>query len=320
MPSPALHHRRTHNLLLIQRLLSLHPGASPFTLILDSLEQSGKPLIEEYIRRANASQTRVLYIAHSTLNLPSGIDALIPARRKTLPALQAEIGRATAAGHGKTLLIFPTLHPLLSPSLPTFLSSLLTPSTSLLALFHTDVPVPPSPSPYTPAPLPLLRYLATTVLTTHSLTHVLARRSAAQRSVAAPAFGLAEEADGVLVGLGANDPRGTVLEMEYRRKSGRGVGEWFFLAAEGGGGRGKGGGVVLLEDWEGWRGGEEEERRKGGEERGTWEVGLTERQWRDREGVVLPYLDAQGEGGGGGGRILYDLGVEDDFDEEEDEI
>jgi elongator complex protein 5 len=40
---------------------------------------------------------------------------------------------------------------------------------------------------------------------------------------------------------------------------------------------------------------------------------------RDREGVVLPYFDAQ-KGGGEGGRILYDMGEEDDFDEEEDEI
>jgi len=36
---------------------------------------------------------------------------------------------------------------------------------------------------------------------------------------------------------------------------------------------------------------------------------------------VLPYFDAQkGEGAGEGGRILYDMGSEDDFDEEEDEI
>jgi elongator complex protein 5 len=37
--------------------------------------------------------------------------------------------------------------------------------------------------------------------------------------------------------------------------------------------------------------------------------------------VVLPYFDAQqGNGPGEGGRILYDMGEEDDFDEEEDEI
>ena len=53
----------------------------------------------------------------------------------------------------------------------------------------------------------------------------------------------------------------------------------------------------------------------------TFSLGLTEKQRRDREGVVLPYFDAQkDEGMGEGGRILYDMGIEDDFDEEEDEI
>ena len=51
----------------------------------------------------------------------------------------------------------------------------------------------------------------------------------------------------------------------------------------------------------------------------TFELGLTKKQREDREGVVLPYFDAQ-KGDGEGGRILYDMGEEDDFDEEEDEI
>lgn len=58
----------------------------------------------------------------------------------------------------------------------------------------------------------------------------------------------------------------------------------------------------------------------------TFSLGLTEKQKRDRDGVVLPYFDAQKEGGaagpGEGGRILYEMGAEDreDFDDEEDEI
>jgi elongator complex protein 5 len=51
----------------------------------------------------------------------------------------------------------------------------------------------------------------------------------------------------------------------------------------------------------------------------TFDLGLTQKQRADREGVVLPYFDAQ-KGGGEGGRILYDMGEDDDFDEEEDEI
>lgn len=124
------------------------------------------------------------------------------------------------------------------------------------------------------------------------------------------------------MGAGANDERGCVVEMEYRRKSGRGVEEWFFLPA---GEAVGGGGVVLLEDQELYRrdeggGGLGEAGGLGAGEEATFELNLTAKQRREREGVVLPYFDAQKGEGGGGGRILYDLGVEDDFDEEEDEI
>ena len=121
------------------------------------------------------------------------------------------------------------------------------------------------------------------------------------------------------MGVGANDKRACVVEMEHRRKSGRGVEEWFFLPEVNGSG-----GVVLLEDQELYRRSDDREGRSDGVEArvelATFELGLTAKQRRDREGVVLPYFDAQKGEGGGGGRILYDMGVEDDFDEEEDEI
>lgn len=136
--------------------------------------------------------------------------------------------------------------------------------------------------------------------------------------------------EGVLKGLGGNDRRGVVVEMEYRRKSGRAVGEWFFLPTEAkagmlGAGTSKGGKerVILLEDHPLYKRLPAEHEGAGGDEGGvgsTFDLGLTEKQRRDREGVVLPYFDAQKEEGGVGGRILYDMGEEDDFDEEEDEI
>lgn len=52
MAPSALAQRRTHNLLLFQKLLNLRDGASPFTLLLDSLEQSAKPVTREFILRA----------------------------------------------------------------------------------------------------------------------------------------------------------------------------------------------------------------------------------------------------------------------------
>ena len=133
----------------------------------------------------------------------------------------------------------------------------------------------------------------------------------------------------MVVGRGANDgwSNGLVLEMEYRRKSGRGVEETFFVppAAVGGakGTEKEKGKVVLLDDHPAFIGRQDGQNEgKGEEEEGlsTFDLGITERQRREREGVVLPYFDAQSREGGVGGRILYDMGAEDDFDDEEDEV
>lgn len=50
-PSP-LQQRKTHNTLLFQKLLNLRDGASPFTLVLDSLEQGSGSVVREFVRRA----------------------------------------------------------------------------------------------------------------------------------------------------------------------------------------------------------------------------------------------------------------------------
>ena len=218
-----------------------------------------------------------------------------------------------------------------SINLPSLLSSFITPTTSLVASYHLDISLtstslPTQINPYAPDPLTQLKYIATTIFTVHSLHHALAKQTALARSHGEPTFGLTTGVEGVLQGRGANGSEGFVMEMLHRRKSGKGVEESYFfplsskarveLAALNGQSREV---VVLLEDHPLFKGAEKD----GGEEDGgeaTFEMGLTEKQRRDREGVVLPYTDAQQQGGGEGGRILYDMGEEDDFDEEEDEI
>ena len=245
------------------------------------------------------------------------------------------------------IVIFDSLYSLAenyAPDLPSFLSSLIGPLTSLLGTYHVDVPLslgPPSSSSYSPHPLTLLRYIATTILTMQSLAHVLAKKHARDRSLVEPRFGLDEAADGVLMALGANDARGTVVSLEYRRKSGRSVEESFFLpalrqstASRVLASRGQAE-IMLLEDHPLYRASEKVERTSGDglgslgmdgpgsvADATTFDLGLTEKQKRDRDGVVLPYFDAQSSDGSGGlgGRILYEMGSEDDFDEEEDEI
>lgn len=128
-------------------------------------------------------------------------------------------------------------------------------------------------------------------------------------------------------GLGANDSRGTVVECETRRRSGRGVEVWFVLPPPARTNKStqsqrRCADITLLEDHPLYRTVTEapaDEELEYGEV--SFNLSLTSKQRRARENVELPYFDAQKEGGGGeGGRILYDMGVEDDFDEEEDEI
>jgi elongator complex protein 5 len=227
------------------------------------------------------------------------------------------------------------VNPLLSKPgihLPSYLGSLIAPSnasaqtqTSLVVTYHRDIVGINQRQPYAPSDLSLLSYLATTIITLHNLAHILAQKSAQDRSLAAPVFGLEEEQEGVILGKSDGLERasgGIVIEMEHRRKSGRGVVEWYHLPSasrylpqelkEV---------VTLLDDHPLFQRAEDDGAPEDEEPGSTFELKLTERQRRDREGVVLPYFDAQkGDGPGEGGRILYDMGEEDDFDEEEDEI
>jgi elongator complex protein 5 len=152
-----------------------------------------------------------------------------------------------------------------------------------------------------------------------------------------PRFGLGALPEGALVSLsnskgGMDGEKGAVvIKAELRRRSGRSIIDSFVLLPpllspptknpepE----------IILLDEHPLYLTPEvlvQGPSQDGEEVETTFNLGLTEKQKRDREGVVLPYFDAQKDGGaqgaGDGGRILYDMGVEDreDFDDEEDEI
>ncbi|KAI1104301.1 histone acetylation protein 2 [Jackrogersella minutella] len=341
MPSSGQSHARSHAILLLQKLLNLRDSASPLTLVLDNLEQSAKPLIREFLSRAKISKSKVLFISFATLKKPTDVDVFIKARGKSPEALRAEITShypSGAAGQAyKVLVVIDALNPLsqtFPSTLPLLLSSLVTPAVSLVGVYHADVPLilPRASNEYEPHPLATLSHLATAVLRVGSLRQAVARRRARDRSLPEPEWGLAEGREGVLVGLcggGGGSERaedgGFVLEMEMRRRSGRAVAETFVLvprAAKVPSAKGKleASRLYLLSDHPAFR--DPGEAGAGDEEmETTFNLGLTEKQRRDREGIVLPYFDAQTEiGAGEGGRILYEMGREDDFDDEEDEI
>ena len=154
-------------------------------------------------------------------------------------------------------------------------------------------------------------------------------KRARDAALRAPVFGLEEEKDGVVMGRGANGAgrEGMVVEMEHRRRSGRAVYEMFWLPPPTSSSTTTSSGRIMLLDEHplftpplpSKSSDLPDEDGDGGS---TFNLGLTERQRQAREGVVLPFFDAQRGDKGEGGRILYEMGREDedDFDEEEDEI
>ncbi|KAM4066638.1 elongator subunit iki1 domain-containing protein [Hirsutella rhossiliensis] len=331
-------HARSHSLLLLQKMLNLRDAASPLTLVLDTLEQTARPLLLELYTRAKISKTKVILVSLTTVKKPRGVHVLVRAAGRDLKAVRQELMAHYPAAHGKpkpaerAVVVVDSLNSMATADagfLAAFLSSILTPAVSIVAVYHADVPVilPKASNEYEPAPLTILCHLATAILRLSSLQQEVERQRARNRALQEPEWGLKEEREGVIIGLRGSveseGGRGLVIDMELRRRSGRTVSEKFILtpgSSSTGPGR-----VSLLTDHAmfaastGGGGADGDEGEEGPES--TFDLGLTEKQRKDREGIVLPYFDAQTDiGAGEGGRILYDMGREDDFDDEEDEI
>jgi elongator complex protein 5 len=208
---------------------------------------------------------------------------------------------------------------------------LITPNALLVAVYHSEIPTI-APKAYIPGPLTLLKYLATTILTVHSLEETLLRKTAADNAAPMLQTGLASRQEGSLLPIHdlKCSPRGFILEMEFRRPSGRAISEVYFVpyltskAANASSKSKLEEAIILLFDHPQYRASEqldlhEVEPVVGEDMASTFELGLTKRQMEARAEVVLPYFDAQ-TGSGEGGRILYQLGRDDDFDDEEDEL
>ena len=200
-----LAHRRTHNLLLISKLLNQRDHASPFTLVQDTLEQPAKPLLGEYLRRARLSKTHSIFLAFETFKHPANVDTFIPCHDKSPQQIAQACSAATARDSSVrrclilidslTILVALSIQPASSLSLPSYLSSLLQPPhqspetrVSLVAVYHNDITFDLSAASYSPSPLSLLSYLATTIITVNSLLILLAQKAARDRSLGAPVF------------------------------------------------------------------------------------------------------------------------------------
>ncbi|KAG9194918.1 hypothetical protein G6011_00038 [Alternaria panax] len=325
-----------HTVHLMSRVLNVRTNASPFTLVLDNLNQRADPFIAEIVRRALSRNVNVFFVTFESMSAVAPIRT-VSGFGLTGAAIMLDLHKAMSDSK-ESLVIVDDLYELLNnkgiemPRLFDLVANKF--ASTLIGIYHTDILDAAPESPYAPQPLELVKYMATSIITCKSFAHCLAAKAARQRSLPEPTWGLLQGAEGIVQCLDANDPRGIVLEAEFRRKSGKPEGETYFLRAPQlqdyhapvpgvPVGTLKMEYVVLLDQVPEYADQSVVDAcgEAGLEVESTFNLGLTEKQKQAREGVVLPYFDAQkGEGAGEGGRILYDMGSEDDFDEEEDEI
>lgn len=336
-PGSAAQHQR-HSLQLISRILNLRTNASPFTLILDDLNQRAMPLVGELVRRALSRNLNVVVVSFESRRLHPAVRSVAACGDESGEQILQGIRKALSEAK-ESLVVVDSLYEILSVKKVDMgaLFSLIAGefASTLVGVYHQDtIPDQDAHQAYAPQPLELFKYMATAVITCKSFAHVLAAKAARERSLPEPTHGLLQGAEGIVQCLDANDARGMVLEAEFRRKSGRPESERYFLRAARRAdynaplpgmafGTLREEFVTLLEQVPAYSSAEVAGLvdAAASEMESTFSLGLTEKQKQARDGVVLPYFDAQkGEGAGEGGRILYDMGEEDDFDEEEDEI
>jgi elongator complex protein 5 len=335
-PASLLQYQR-HSVHLISRVLNVRTNASPFTLILDDLNQRAMPLIGELVRRGLSRNVNLVVVSFEAARFHPAVRSVPAYGQPSGEHILQDIRKAMKDAR-ESLVIVDSLYELLDAGGVdiTKLFNLVAGefASTLIGVYHQDMlPAQDAQNAYTPQSFDLLKYMATTVITCKSFTHVLATKAAKERSLAEPTHGLLQGAEGIVQCLDANNHRGIVFEAEFRRKSGRPESETYFLRtarptdynmpiAGLAYGTLKQEFVTLLDLVPSYASQEVIGlvNAAANEIESTFSLGLTDKQKQAREGVVLPYFDAQKGDGGEGGRILYDMGVEDDFDEEEDEI
>lgn len=341
MPRPisAVQYQR-HAIQLMSSVLNIRANASPFTLVLDDLNQRAVPLVQHLVVRALSRNINVVVVSFEAARIHPAVRTVSAWGNRTAADILADIEQALS-DRKESLVIIDSMHDAVATknidTAALFNLVVMKHTSNLVGVYHTDTLPEPATSgddAYTPQPLELLKFMATSIITCRSLSHVLTAKAARERSLAEPTFGMQTGAEGIVQCLDANNPSGIVLEAEFRRKSGRPESEKYFLRSsrlsdfhapigpQQAYGTLKQELVILLEQHPAFANKDTGSMVAGADDgmETSFNLGLTDKQKAAREGVVLPYFDAQKQEGGEGGRILYDMGEEDDFDEEEDEI
>lgn len=279
--------------ILLRRVLSLKEG-SPFILCVDSIGRSASSIIEE-VARELAGNTTIVYVSYETNNKPDFATHFVEgtlSESRLLTTVQSYL--PSQATH-KHLVVIDSLNSIPSSKVSQFVSSMVSPSVTLLGVYHKHQPEsrPPSMDNY-PSSLQLLQFMATSILECQPLTADAAAE---------------EELDSQIRAL--TIPRGLnshifKLIFTNRRKSGRALTHAFQFDS-------RTHSYTVLPDKN--ETGDDADASDTFEGLTTFNLSTSTKQRAARENVALPFLEAQSFNAGGA--IVYEYEKDDDYDEED---
>lgn len=289
--------------ILLPRILALK-DPSPFILVLENILQSSWFFIQEMINKLPSDTNKILI---RTKNYEQILfDTVIDANKVSLEKIPLLLKEKLSDGQ-KNVVFIDSLNQIPLDILSEFLISLLTPNATLVGIYNTslvhngDYARGKAVSSSYPNPLTLLSFFSTSKIKLVPAQKLSPQELEQQEN----------ELDLLIPPLACNKAVFNA-ELEHRRKSGRAMRASYKIDA------GKHSIEYFVEkDAEAQDAPIEDPSALQG--LATFNLSMTEEQKRAKEGVPLPFLQAQevGNGGGSGGAIIYQFEKDDDYDEED---
>lgn len=292
--------------ILLTRLLGLKEN-SPFLLVLDSLAQSAHHLILEFINRS-ASNTRVIYLSFETINKPNyATDYVDLTSNDISPAKVIQLVRElvtttqpSSITSAKTLIVVDSLNYIPTEELSSFISGCIIPGTSLLGVFHTNIPQSQPTVINHPSPINILSFIASSIFEVDPLLD--------EEKIDEEALEIAINKLQTPINVHLNSST-YKLTLTNRRKSGRSLTYRYVIDSA----------KKSIEVYTPALGSEEarEEDEALLKDLTTFNLTTNSKQKLAREQVDLPFMQAQEALGSSGGAIVYEFEKDDDYDEED---
>ncbi|CAI5759348.1 unnamed protein product [Candida verbasci] len=282
-----------NSVVLLTRLLSLKES-SPFHLIIDSLLQSSYYLIEEYVYKLNNS-IDIIYLSFETAKKPNYAKEFIDCTFIKPDEIIKKVKSVITTS--KSLIIIDSLNYFENIEVTNFISTLASPTTTIIATYHINVPIPKSSIPNYPSALSLLTYIASSIFELEPILPIDINEEELENEIAKL---------NIPVNLKLNSPI-FKCTLTNRRKSGRSIIYKFKIDT-------KLHEYEIIKEAQPETNEEDESLLK---DLTTFNLTTSNKQKLAKEQVELPFMQAQESLGSSGGAIVYEFEKDDDYDEED---